>query len=222
MDNSKNRSRTLYRILRLFAKPEDNNPLPDINKEKLSDEFADYFLNTIDKIKEPFKGEVKHSPPISSCTMLPHFKSLTEEQVFTLIQHMNHTTCVMDPCNKKFLMKFKDTLIGTITKIINISLSTSQYLNEWKIAVVRSLIKVNIFTHNTRITTHPINNLSFMSKLTEKAAQTELMTHFTEQNLLPKHQNAYRNISQQQLPYLMFVTAFGPTWKTKTYLYHMP
>ena len=31
-----------------------------------------------------------------------------------------------------------------------------------------------------------------MSKLIEKAAQTQLMTHFTEHNLLPKHQNAYR------------------------------
>ena len=31
-----------------------------------------------------------------------------------------------------------------------------------------------------------------MSKLIEKAAQIQLMTHFTEQNLLPKHQNAYR------------------------------
>ena len=38
----------------------------------------------------------------------------------------------------------------------------------------------------------PISNLSFMSKLIEKAAQTQLMTHLTEHNLLPKHQNAYR------------------------------
>ena len=32
-----------------------------------------------------------------------------------------------------------------------------------------------------------------MAKLIEKAAQPQLMTHFTEHNLLPKHQNAYRN-----------------------------
>ena len=29
---------------------------------------------------------------------------------------------------------------------------------------------------------HPISTLSFMSKLIEKVAQTQLMTHFTEQN----------------------------------------
>ena len=45
------------------------------------------------------------------------FKPLTEEQVLNIINQMHHTTCAMDPCNTKFLMKFKDTLIGIITKI---------------------------------------------------------------------------------------------------------
>ena len=88
-------------------------------------------------------------------------------------------------------MKFKDTLIGMITKIINISLTTGQYLDKWKIAVVRPLIKEpNLGTEYKNY--HPIKNLSFMSKLIEKAAQTQLMTRLTEQNLLPKHQDSYR------------------------------
>ena len=90
----------------------------------------------------------------------------------------------MDPCNTKFLMKFKDTLIGTITKIINVSLTTGQYLDEWKIAVVRPLTEgPNLDTEYKNYC--PISNLSFMSKLIEKAAQTQLMTHFIEHNLLP-------------------------------------
>ena len=59
LDKHKNRSRMLYRIHSLFAKPEDTNPLPDINKEKLPDEFADYFLNMIEKIRELFNGNEK-------------------------------------------------------------------------------------------------------------------------------------------------------------------
>ena len=49
LDKSKIKSGTLYKILRSFAKPEENNPLPDINKERLPDEFADYFLNKMEK-----------------------------------------------------------------------------------------------------------------------------------------------------------------------------
>ena len=191
LDKNKNKSETLYKILRSFAKPEDNNPLPDISKEKLPDEFADYFLNKIEKIINIFEGNDKYSPPIRSCTKLLNFKPLTEEQVLDLINQMHYTTFAMDPCNTKFLMKFKDTLIGIIPKIINVSLTTGQCLDEWKIAVVRPLIKgpnLDIEFKNY----HPISNLSFISKLTEKAAKTQLMTHFIEHNLLPKHQNAYR------------------------------
>ena len=60
LDNSKNRSGTLYKILRSFAKPEENNPLPDINKEKLMDEFADYFLNKIEKKSGSFYKEKRN------------------------------------------------------------------------------------------------------------------------------------------------------------------
>ena len=116
---------------------------------------------------------------------------------------MHHTTCAVDPCNTKFLMKFKDTLIGMITKIINISPTTGQYLDEWKIAVVRPLIKPpNLGTEYKNYC--PIGSLSFMSKLIEKGVQMQLMAHFTEQNLLPKHQNAYRkNFSTEiAIPYI--------------------
>ena len=66
-------------------------------------------------------------------------------------------------------MNFMETLIGTITKIINVSLTTGQYLDEWKIAVVRPLIKgPNLVTEYKNY--HPISNLSFVSKLIEKAA----------------------------------------------------
>ena len=61
----------------------------------------------------------------------------------------------------------------------------------------------------------PISNLSFMSKLIEKAAQTQLMTHFTEQNLLLKHKMPIGKISQHRLPYSRSVTTSGPTWKMK-------
>ena len=104
---------------------------------------------------------------------------------------MHNTTCTMDPCNTKFLMKFKDTLIETITKILNISLTTGQYLEEWKIAVFRPLIKgpnLGIDYKNY----HPTSNLSFLSKLIEKAAQTQQMTQLYRTKFITKNQSAYR------------------------------
>ena len=116
-------------------------------------------------------------------------------------------------------MKFKETLIGTLTKVINISLCTGQYLDEWKIAVVRHLIKgPNLDTEYKNYC--PISNLSFMSKLIENTAQTQLMTHFTDENVLPNTRMPIERISQQRLLYLIFVTTFGPTWKRNLPLSH--
>ena len=125
LDKSKNKLGALYKILRSFAKPKDNNPFPDINKEELPDEFANYFLNKIEKIMDAFEGNDKYSPPIRPCTKLQKFKPLTEQQALDVINQMHYTTCEMDPCNTKFLMKFKDTLIGTITK-------NNQYLPDFR------------------------------------------------------------------------------------------
>ena len=72
LDKSKNKSQALYTILKSFAKPKDNNPLPDINKEKLPGEFANYFLNKIEKIRDAFEGNDKYSPPIRPCTHHHH------------------------------------------------------------------------------------------------------------------------------------------------------
>ena len=58
-------------------------------------------------------------------------------------------------------------------------------------AIVRPLIKgPNLDTELKNY--RPISNLSFLSKIVEKAAQLQLQEHFDQHSLLPKHQSAYR------------------------------
>ena len=79
----------------------------------------------------------------------------------------------MDPCNTGFLLKFKEILVDAITTITNQSLTTGQFLDDWKVAAVRPLIKdANIRTEFKNY--RPISNLSFLSKIIEKAAQVQL------------------------------------------------
>ena len=119
-------------------------------------------------IRQHFNGKEKYSPSIRPCTKVPYFKPLTEEQVLTFIQDMNHTTCATDPCNSQFLMKIKHMLIVSITKIINSVLTTGQYLEEWKITVVWSFTKRPNLDMEYK-TYCPISDLTFNSKLIDKA-----------------------------------------------------
>ena len=83
---------------------------------------------------------------------------------------MNPTTYIIDPCNTRFLLKFKETILDAITTIVNQSLTTGEFLDDWKVAAVRPLIKtpnLDIELKNYR----PISNLSFLSNIIEKAVQ---------------------------------------------------
>ena len=104
---------------------------------------------------------------------------------------MNPTTCIMDPCNTRFLLKFKETILDAITIIVNQSLTIGTFLDDWKVAAVRPLIKGPNLDNELK-NYRPISNLSFLSKIIEKAAQSQLQKHFDQQSLLPNHQSAYR------------------------------
>jgi Reverse transcriptase (RNA-dependent DNA polymerase) len=89
----------------------------------------------------------------------------------------------------KLLKEVIDTVLPIITKIINSSLEQGTFAARWKTAVIRSLIKkagLDLTTNNYR----PVRNLSFLSKVLEKAVLIQLMKH-CKKNLIPDYQSAY-------------------------------
>ena len=116
---------------------------------------------------------------------------MDREEILNIIKKMNPTTSIMDPCNTRFLLKFKETIADAITTITNQFCTTGKFLDDWKVAAVRPLIKgQNMSTELKNY--RPISNLSFLSKVIEKAVQAQLQKHFDKKSLLPNHQSAYR------------------------------
>ena len=119
------------------------------------------------------------------------FPASGKKEICNIIENMNPTTCMTDPCDTRFLLKFKEMIMDAITVIVNQSLTTGEFLDNWKMAIVRPLIKgPNLDTELKNY--RPISNLPFLSKIVEKEAQLQLQEHFDQQSLLPKHQSAYR------------------------------
>ena len=97
------------------------------------------------------------------CTKYTSFVHLEKDKILSIIKNMNPTTCIMDPCNTRFLLKFKETILVAITTIVNQSLTTGTFLDDWKVAAVRLLMK----GHNldTKLNNYrSISNLSFLSQ----------------------------------------------------------
>ena len=78
-----------------------------------------------------------------------------------------------------------------MTKIVNSSLQHSYFHSDWKCTVVRPLLKklgLELIQKNYR----PISNLTFVSKLIEKAALQQFASHCDTYSLIPDYQSAYR------------------------------
>ena len=70
-------------------------------------------------------------------------------------------------------------------------MSTGHFFENWKLAIVRPLIK-SLKKGTEKSNYRPVSNLQFISKVVEKCTLNQLTDHCNKYNLLPEYQSAYR------------------------------
>ena len=141
LNENKNKTRNLYNILRSPTKQKEENPMPPTESPSdVPNIFADFFLNKIQKIREWFHDQSIKKSYHRKCSKFTGFLPLEKEEILNIIKNMNPTTCIINPCNTLFLLKFKETILDAITIIVNQSLTTGEFLDDWKMSIVRPLI----------------------------------------------------------------------------------
>ena len=166
----KNKTRNLYNILKSLTKQKEENPMPSTGSPSdVPDTFADFFLNKIQKIREQFHNQSTKGKYSRKCSKVTSFQPLEKKEICNIIENMNPTTCMTDPCDIRFLLKFKEMIMDAITVIVNQSITTGEFLDNWKMAIVRPLIKgPNLDTELKNY--RPISNLPFLSKIVKKSS----------------------------------------------------
>ena len=104
---------------------------------------------------------------------------------------MKSKSCELDDIPTNILKQMLPQVIRLITKIVNLSLEEGVFSTNWKLAVVRPLLKkigLELINSNYR----PVSNLPFISKVVEKCMLLQLSRHCEDFNLLPDYQSAYR------------------------------
>ena len=105
---------------------------------------------------------------------------------------MKSKCCELDALPTSLLKRMIDVCLPSITKIVNLSLETGQFTYQWKVAIVRLLLKklgLDLIKKNYR----PVSNLSFLSKVIEKAMLKQFNEHCDNYGLLLDYQSAYRS-----------------------------
>jgi hypothetical protein len=163
------------------------------DSQGLAKQFADFFDEKIAKIRQEFldvtevQDDTDDQPPL-----LSKFTLITEEELKKIIMSGNSKSCMLDPIPTTLLKDSLDTLLPVLTKIVNLSMSSSVVPSKFKTAVVFPLIKKVLLYREDLKNYRPVSNLPYISKLTEKVVVGQLNSHMTDNNLHCMFQSAYR------------------------------
>ena len=192
IQDCKNDTKKLHRLVTHLTGTEPQNQLPDDdsnNDKDLANSFTDFFQSKIEKIHEMFVGIEAYNPESSSIPKLCQFTPVTKSEVKTIIMAMKSKSCETDPIPTHIFKQLLPSVIPTVTKIVNLSLSEGEFCNMWKVAVVRPLLRKGLEPIKPNYS--PVSNLTFMSKIIEKCMLHQLKNHCNTYDLLPDYQSAY-------------------------------
>ena len=158
-------TRALYKLINNITGVRKENPLPKCVTDKgLANEFADFFLDKILKIRKELDSKHLYIPYDQVDVVFNEFTTVSEEYIRKTILAMPSKSCELDILPTNILKIVLDKYLPIITRIINISLANGVFVPQWKSAIVRPLLKksgLELILKNYR----PVSNLNFLSKL---------------------------------------------------------
>jgi len=112
--------------------------------------------------------------------------------VYQIVRESSNASCRLDPGPTWLVKSCLDVLAPSITEMVNVSHLSGRVPENWKTAVVIPPLKkpgLDLVYKNFC----PVSNLSFISKVVEKAALQQLLAHCEINTPLPKLQSGFRN-----------------------------
>ena len=188
--------KALFQLIKKLGRTTKEQPLPKHESiSQLSEDFSDFFIDKIVKIREGFtsstnydKYDKKETPP----PPFTEFKIISNDDAKKLINNAANKSCELDPIPTDLVKLCADELSPVITEIINTSLQQGKMPTQLKHAIIRPTLKkdgLEPVYKNFR----PVSNLTFISKLIERVVEKQLNNHI-EKNSLDEHlQSAYKS-----------------------------
>ena len=199
LEENRNNVKAVFTIANKLLFRNEPLPLPPTNnKQKLANEFNEYFRTKIQKIMDYLQPIEEHDTNphyIETDYITNHrfneFKTIDEDTILKLIKESKSKSCKLDPIPTALLKQYAEILVPSIQRIVNTSLSQGSFTHSLKTAVVRPLLKkpnLDLVFKNY----HPVSNLSYLSKIVEKVVCTQITSFAAQTNNIEDLQSAYR------------------------------
>ena len=134
-------SQKLYALVNNLLGTKVSNLLPESNSdEKLAEEFAEFFLSKVLKIRDSIKHYPKYVVTDKNQPKLNTFRDLNEEEVLSIVMSMPVKHCDLDPIPATVMRKLIPHILQEITILVNQSLVHGDFAKVWKTSVCKPLI----------------------------------------------------------------------------------
>ena len=168
--------------------------LPDYTTmNSLVNTFGRYFADKNAKLRSGLLS-TDVDPPASGSykNKFVSFWTMSEEEVLKIIKSTPNKSCDLDPIPTSLVLDCISVLLTPITNIVNYSLQEGSFPSCFKTAHVTPLLKKAGLDKNILKNYRPVSNLSYISKLIEKAVARQINEHIAHEGISNENQSAYR------------------------------
>ena len=184
MRGCRGNTKGLYKMVNTLMGTSSKNPLPNhTNNKDIAEEFADFFMDKIQKIRDNLTENPICKPTRKSISSLAEFRQFDKMEVKKIILSMKTKSCKLDALPTKLLKDCLDDILPTKTNLVNISLWDGVFVSQWKTAIIRPLLKkpnLDLILSSYC----PVSNLPLLSKLLEKCAMDQVNEHCSPSQII--------------------------------------
>ena len=166
---------------------------------QIASDFSEFFHSKITRIRgeldcvqdqsDYMEPPLPQTPPLS---LFLEFQPVSELNIRKYLKELNKTHCSLDPINVKKIAKAYDSATPFVASIVNQSFLECNFPKSEKLALLRPLLKKAGLDVEDTNNYRPISNLTFLSKIIERAILDQLLPYLEQNERLSKYQSAYR------------------------------
>ena len=174
--------------------------LPTSNSDaQIASDFLEFFHSKIARIRgeldsvqdrnDYLMAPLAQIPPPS---LFSEFQPVSEPNIRKYVKELNKTHCSLDPINISKITSAFDSAAPFVASIINQIFVECTFVKSEKLALLRPLLKKAGLDVEDMNNYRPISNLTFLSKIVERAILDQLLPYLEQNERLSKYQSAYR------------------------------
>ena len=163
------------------------------SKEELANQMTKFYSSKVSNIRQEIPTCDKPFESTAEClSSFTSFKLLDSADLKSIVFGMKPKGHPNDPAPVWLVKDSYECVAPLLLDIINQSLHQGIFPDSLKHAVITPIIKDKNENRESFRNYRPVSNLTFLSKLLEKCASTQLQDYLHRNNLYPNFQSAYR------------------------------